>query len=373
MPDTVVFPRNLDFQELDRRRQSLDSERMFEVLRNFPQQIQQAMSIADSVPTRDRGIQFVETIVVGGMGGSAIGGAVLRDLIHATEEIRRLDVKVHQSYHFPPAQSDRTLAVAVSYSGNTEETLSFAEEARHHTRQVICITSGGKLAELARDYHYVLVLIPSGYQPRCAFGFLFFTLLRLLLRYKVFPGRAEQQFNQSIEETRLLLEQLSSHYSVLVPDNPALQLAAHFYGKIPVFYSSTDHLAAVNARWRAQIQENAKQLAFGNLLPEMNHNEINGWQFPEQLRSAFVPVFFHDPLDHPRIQARVAISADILRQYTQEVFTLEGQGTKFLTRLISLIYLGDWVSYWLALMNNVDPSPVPIIQELKKRLAALPN
>ncbi len=368
MTEGTHLPKGITLAELERRRQTLDTERMYEVLQHFPQQIQQALTIADSVPIRDQGVQFIDTIIIGGMGGSAIGGAVLRDLLYTTEGLQHFEIHVHRNYDRPPICSERTLGVAISYSGNTEETLSFAEAIRTRIRHLICITSDGKLAQFARQHNYPLILVPSGYQPRCAFGFLFFTLLRMLMRYKIFPQRIEQRLNRAIEETQQRLQSLSTEYSALTAHNPALQLASKLYGKIPVIYSSASYGAALNARWRAQIQENAKQLAFGNLLPEMNHNEINGWQHPPAVLQNLVPIFLKDPEDHPRIQIRMAISAEILQQYVPEVLTFEGEGNSVLVRLISLMYFGDWVSYWLALLNGVDPSPVPIIQELKKQL-----
>ncbi|MFM7774758.1 MAG: SIS domain-containing protein, partial [Candidatus Kapaibacterium sp.] len=154
------------------------------------------------------------------------------------------------------------------------------------------------------------------------------------------------------------------------PKNPALRLAKRLHGTVPVIYSASERLDAVNVRWRGQIQENAKNLAFGHVLPEMNHNEINGWTFPANARKDFSIVLLRDPADHARVALRFDAVKRILRKSAKEIHEVVGVGDSLLARMFSTIYLGDWVSYYLAMLNDVDPTPVPVIMTLKSALAA---
>jgi glucose/mannose-6-phosphate isomerase len=178
-----------------------------------------------------------------------------------------------------------------------------------------------------------------------------------------------EETERGIQETGALLDGLGRLCSSGPKrNNPAFAIAQKIQGKIPVIYSAADRFDTVNLRWRGQIQENAKHLAFGNLLPEMNHNEINGWLQPEEMVRNFIAIFLRDREDHERVQARMEITRKIVGRHAGGALEVESQGETLLARIFSLIHLGDWVSYYLALLNGVDPMPVPVIENLKKQL-----
>ena len=151
--------------------------------------------------------------------------------------------------------------------------------------------------------------------------------------------------------------------------NPALRIARTLQGKLPIIYSSADRFDAVNVRWRGQIAENAKVLAFGHVIPEMNHNELVGWNVLQKLMREMVVIFLRDKEDHERVRVRMEITKKLVRAKASGILDVESEGRSLLARLFSLIYLGDWVSFYLAILNNVDPTPVKVIDYLKNELA----
>ena len=169
-----------------------------------------------------------------------------------------------------------------------------------------------------------------------------------------------------------MLDKLAKEYGIsnLTDSNHASMLAHTLLAKIPVIYSPSDLFDSVNIRWRGQIQENAKHVAFGNVLPEMNHNEINGWDFPHTMQEKFQVVFLRSPEDeHPQVTKRFGILHEVLVSKGVEVKEFTAQGNSVLARMFSLISLADWTSYYLALLSGVYPSPVPVIMQLKSKLA----
>jgi len=173
----------------------------------------------------------------------------------------------------------------------------------------------------------------------------------------------------AINELNGLLDRKLPLYTRLDESNPALELAKKIFGKIVVIYSSTDRLDSVNLRWRCQIQENAKHLAFGNLLPEMNHNEINSWNNPEGFGKNMVIIFLRDNEDNPRIKVRFDALAEVLSPLCSNIISVESSAETLLARMFDLIWLGDWVSFYLAMLNGEDPTPIPAISTLKEKLS----
>ena len=347
---------------------TLDTSAMFDVLYRFPEQVKEAVGIGESAPlwrqqaTSNRFAFF-------GLGGSAIGADLLRSYAAATVGADHLDISVHRGYSAPGWLNADTNVVCSSYSGETEETLSAFDEARKRTMRMLCITTGGSLGKRAVTYGMPIINIPPGLQPRCAIAYAFFPLLTVMTRYGAFDARAGRANAKGIREILAHTEEMRDVYASTTAMNPALQIAKKLAGTYPVIYSASERLDAVNLRWRGQIQENAKQVAFGNTLPEMNHNEINGWQFPKGKTKPFSVVLLRDPDDHKRTQLRFDALKDIIKTSVAEVQTFEGKGSTLLARMFSLIYLGDWVSWHLAVLNKTDPTPVPVIQQLKTRLA----
>lgn len=343
-----------------------DPADMYSAIKNFPGQIADAIEIGKNGPKVKKN---AKRVVILGMGGSAIGGDLLRSYVTTFADRNGKEVIVNRDYT-PPLVGKSDLLVASSYSGNTEETLSAYHASRKSAGEVLAITTGGSLARSAKAAGYKSITLPSGFQPRAALGLSFFPLLyTLAIKSEMFGSTVKQETEKGIEETIQLLESLSETYSAgPVDGNLAYSLAKQINGKVPVIYSTAERLDTVNLRWRGQIQENAKYLAFGNLLPEMNHNEINGWSHPAKLVGKFVAIYLHDREVHKQNKKRLEITREIIGINAGGSLTVESQGRSSLARMFSLIYLGDWVSYYLAVLNGVDPSPVPVIESLKAQL-----
>jgi len=347
---------------------SLDKSNMFDVLYNVPDQIREAVAIGDAaalVPSFAKS----DRLAIFGLGGSAIGGDLLRSYAAATPGADHLDVSVHRGYTVPGFVNATTNVICSSYSGDTEETLSAYDIVRKRTSNILCITTGGKLGARATKAGQPVITIPKGYQPRCALAYSFFPLLTVLGRSGAFTESAVRANAKAILELEKNVEGLRDLYASTSSKNPAYTLAKKLYGTVPVLYSASERMDAVNLRWRGQIQENSKQVAFGHVLPEMNHNEINGWQHPKGLTKQCSVVLLRDVDDHKRVQIRFTALADIIKKNVKAIHTVEGTGKTLLSRMFTAIYMGDWVSYHLAIMNKVDPSPVPVIMSLKAFLA----
>jgi len=319
----------------------LDKSNMLNVLENFPKQCREALAISKGEKISKK----ITNIVVAGMGGSAIGGDLLKAYLSNTN----IPVFVNRSYKLPNFVNENTLVFAVSYSGNTEETLSSYHDALTKKAHVIAVASGGRLAELCKK----TILIPSGLQPRNAIAYLFFPMLGLL-----FNSGLVSVTNKELNEMLLSLKEVSEF------KERAEQIAKKIQGKTPIIYSS-GFLEPVAYRWKCEFNENSKQPAFCHVFPEMSHNEIVGYRFIN--RSQYAVILIRDKLDHPRIQKRMDIFLNLIGKHidVEEVHT-KGEGV--LSRMLSAIYLGDFTSYYLAMLNRVDPTPVEVIENLKKAL-----
>ncbi|MCS7081884.1 MAG: bifunctional phosphoglucose/phosphomannose isomerase [Bacteroidetes bacterium] len=341
---------------------SVDQHNMHGILCRFPEDWSEAHALAtealaDWLPSRP-----VHQVLVAGMGGSAIGGDLLRAYLR---DRAPAPILVCRHYSVPTFVGPHTLVLVCSYSGQTEETLSAYEQAVAQGAQVLVVSSGGRAAELAARYGHRLVRIPPGRPPRTALAYLFAPLLHAAWR----AGLCADPHTE-IAETAQLLEAHLARYAHASEHNPAVRLAQALFGKLPILYAGHGPMEAVALRWRGQLAENAKVLAYGHVLPEMNHNEIVGWQnLPELLRQMAV-VFLHDPEDHPRVRQRMRITRRLIQPHAASVHDLYAEGQGRLARMLGLIYLGDWTSYYLALLYEVDPTPVAKIDLLKAELAS---
>ncbi|HEY4612596.1 MAG TPA: bifunctional phosphoglucose/phosphomannose isomerase [Bacteroidota bacterium] len=338
----------------------LDPTGMFSWVRDFPDQIEDAVRIGKSAPLKIN-VRGIRNIVVTGLGGSAIGGDLLRS--YAADELA-VPLVVNRHYFLPEFVDKNSLVVVSSYSGNTEETIAAHLDAVKRKACVLCISTNGETAKIAKRFKHSLVEIKKGYQPRAALGYSFFPLLIALTRL----GLLKNKSKEISESVKLLRAKASVYGNTENADNAPLKLAQQLCGKLPVIYAPQDRLDSVAVRWRGQIAENAKQLAFGNVLPEMNHNELVGWkQNPDLLKRMHV-VFLRDKGTHKRVAIRENITKSIVSQYADGITEVWSEGTSLLARMLSLIYVGDWTSYYLALLNNEDPTPVKVIERLKVEL-----
>ncbi|MCX7929110.1 MAG: bifunctional phosphoglucose/phosphomannose isomerase [Chlorobi bacterium] len=346
-----------------------DRSNMRAVLRTFPDQVRHALQLAAQAPSLV-GADVRSDVIVAGVGGSAIGADLVRSYCAATRGAQRLRLQVWRGYGVPPTVDRSTIVIASSYSGETEETLSAYAEARKHTSRLVCITTGGRLARLAKRHRVPYIIIPSGFQPRAAIGYSFFPLLATVLSHPAVDESARRMTEKATGEMLDILEQLSVECAEPTVNNPAYALAKSLRGKLVVIYAANERTDALALRWRGQIQENAKHMASSHLVPEMNHNEINGWQYPPPVVRQSAVVLLRDPDDHARIALRFDALGTILQTSgVRTIHALRGRGNSLLARMMSLLYLGDWTSYYLALLNGVDPTPVPVITQLKQILA----
>ncbi|NLN87325.1 MAG: bifunctional phosphoglucose/phosphomannose isomerase [Syntrophomonadaceae bacterium] len=301
-------------------------------------------------------------ILVSGLGGSAIGGDVLRTYAQTQAAI---PVVVNRDYDLPAFIGDQSLVLVVSYSGNTEETLGAYRQAREKGATLIVVTSGGKLADWARDDNVAVVIIPGGLSPRAATGYLFTPLALILQDLGIMKG-AEEDIKEVIEVLQAMRQAIG-------PDTPwegntARQIARDLKGRLPLIWGSTGHSEIAALRWKTQINENAKCPVFYNLFPELNHNEIVGFEVPEEILSYIVVVMLRDPEDHIQVKKRMDISKQIIQDKVAKIVEVDSQGQGFLARFYSLAYLGDYVSFYLAEEYGINPTPVASIDFLKSEL-----
>ncbi len=307
--------------------------------------------------------QNVRSVVVLGMGGSAIGADLVRSYLSNKLPV---PIVVNRSYDLPSFVDSNTLVIASSYSGNTEETLSAFEQAIEKKLAIVCITTGGKLAERAKQLGLPVISQRAGMQPRAALAFSFVPVLLTLEKLGLTSNE-----NQNVEKLAAFLDSLAEQYGTahLEDTNTAFHLAGDLMHRIPVFYSSQE-LEAISLRWRGQLQENAKHIAFGNVLPEMNHNEINGWGHPIDLVQHFsVALLRSQADDHARVAKRFSALKEILGTKQVPVTELFAEGETRLERIFSLIALADWTSLYMGLFAGTDPTPIPTIDLLKQKMS----
>lgn len=304
----------------------------------------------------------VDKAIILGMGGSAIGGELLRRL---TLLEHRLPTWVHRGYDSPPFLNKNTLLIASSYSGNTEETLSsFAESLKIPSKKLV-LTRGGKLKELAEKEGIPIFLIDYQAPPRAAFPHSFISLLGIFHKLGLLEDKSAD-----LKEAMQVLNRLSTELVESTPlaSNPAKQLATKLTGKLAVIYGA-GILSEVVQRWKTQLNENSKAWAFYEVFPELNHNAVVGYQFPPEMRERVLVVLLHSSLLHPRISIRYRLTVEILTKAGVSYELVEAMGESPLAQMMSLVLLGDYVSFYLATLNSIDPTPVAPIDYLKSRLA----
>ncbi|MGB4238065.1 MAG: bifunctional phosphoglucose/phosphomannose isomerase [Candidatus Hydrothermia bacterium] len=325
---------------------------MLELIRNLPDQIEEAINY--EIPDIPKPLG----VFVCGMGGSAIAGDITRIIALDT----KVPIEVVRDYSLPSYAEKSDLLIASSYSGNTEETLSAFEDGRKRGLSLFVVTSGGKLFELANSYNVPFVKIPEGYPPRTALGYLLTPLVMLLNKL----GIIQKHLASDFVNIPSFLRELQNSFEK--EDSLAIDIASKFYKRIPAIYTSST-LYPIALRWKAQINENAKAFCHTMEFPEMNHNEINGIKNPNIRCEAIWALFIQDAEDNPRIKLRFKITKDLIEESIQGYTFLDSFGSNFIERLFYLIYLGDYVSYYLAKFYNEDPVQIPRITELKRRLS----
>ena len=348
---------NLDDPALYRQ---YDPDGMFRRLGEMPEQCQDACQIAGDF-TLPEDFSGVNKIVILGMGGSARGGELIKNLILSEA---KLPIIVHRDYELPGFVDADTLVIASSYSGTTEETMTAFQQALKTEARTLAITTGGQLKELAEASGVPTFVFDYPAQPRAALPYSFLPILAVLRKLGFVEDR-----HCKIAETIAVLKSLSQNITEKVPSsqNPAKQLALNLYRRLPVIYGA-GITAAVAHRWKTQINENAKTWAFYEVFPELNHNAVAGYQFPGELARKIMVVLLSSPLLSERMKHRYQITIQLLKKAKIGYLQVELEGSDPLSQMMSLVLLGDYVSGYLAMLYQTDPTPIEAIDYLKKQL-----
>ena len=304
----------------------LDRSGMLNLLLGMDNQFREAKEIGENFKPVNLSGDGVNNIVFTGLGGSAIGADIVRS--YTADEIK-VPVIVNRNYTLPDFVDERTLLFVSSYSGNTEETLSAYKIARNKKAVIMAISSNGRLENLARKDGINFIKIPTGYPPRCALGYSFIPLLMALSKLGFIEDKSSE-----IDETVNVLSRLKDELRAEAPpsSNIAKKIALALHRKFPVIYGSNDHVDVAVTRWRGEFAENSKHLASSHLFPEMNHNEIVGWDFPSELVNKFVPIFLRDTEDHKRVAVRMDITKEILDKKGVKTLEIVSRGKTLIVK-----------------------------------------
>jgi glucose/mannose-6-phosphate isomerase len=342
-----------------------DSLGFGEALSSMPEQLAAAHEAAGKVPSASLpDAHDFDHIVTLGMGGSGIAGNVLQAVGTATLPV---PVTVLKHYRTPAFVGSRTLAFALSYSGNTEETLEMARGVLAAGARLVTISSGGELAELAEQSGSLHVPCPDGIvMPRLALGALVAPLFVVLFRMGMLPEahagllRAQQQIARRRDQCKPNADPAR---------NPARELARKIGRTTPIVYGSGGLGGVAALRWKQSVNENAKAPAFWNEYPELDHNEVCGWgQHGDVTRQVFSLIELSHGLEHPRLEQRSLATRELIEEALCQVLTVDAEGEGRLAQVLDLITIGDWTSYYLALDNDVDPGPIDAIAQLKSAI-----
>jgi glucose/mannose-6-phosphate isomerase len=338
----------------------LDSLGMFEAAAGLPEQIEQAAALAagvDRLPHHDD----VENVVVLGMGGSGVAGDLLTVV---AGPFMPVPVVVHKGYGLPNFVDEHTLVFAVSFSGDTEETVESTSDAAEAGARVVAITRGGELGRLAAQWNAAVVGVDEAIpMPRAGLGAIAIPPLVLLERIGLFPG-ASAWIDAAVEQLRRRRDQLAGD------DNVAAALARRIGRQTPIVYGGGGIGGVAAHRWKTQFNENAKTPAFSNQLPELCHNEICGWgQNGDVTRQVFRIVNLRHEFEHPQIARRFDLLDDLLSEVVGGVDEVVAEGEGALAQLLDLVMVGDHVTLHRAAQEGLDPGPVPVLDDMKRQLA----
>lgn len=318
----------------------------------FPQQLTDALKLGQSF-TFSQPKKNLENIVISGLGGSGIGGTIFQNY---AAPILDIPVVVNKTYDLPQFVNQNSLVIICSYSGNTEETIEALQQSIKKNATIVCITSGGKIGEMAAEYQIPRIKIPSEMPPRACLGY---SLIQILVVAHA-AQLIDNSFVEQIEKSILLLENNKEKIQDM-----AQNLAQKITDKLPVIYAASQ-MEGVAIRWRQQLNENSKMNAWENVVPEMNHNELVGWH---DVNENLAVIFLRSASDHSKVKIRMDINKVIVEKCTQNVFEIEAFGESYWEQVFSLIHTGDWLSLYLSKLRKVDALEVSVIDYLKNKLA----
>lgn len=325
---------------------------MFDLLFKFPDDFINSKKLVLEKEIDFEDFKEIKNVVISGMGGSGFSGDFI---FYLFKDYLNIPIVINKNYKLPNFVDSKTLLFLVSYSGNTEETLSNFYDGEKRRAKIISITSNGELYKLSNE-KYLTFLIPGGYSPRMAFPYLFYPIYHILRNFVDIDFGEDEFFNKM----PLTYEEFKKD------NNLAKNLAEKIYKKIPIIYSS-DSLTPVSLRWKQEINENSKYIVYNLSFPELNHNESVFWDSKE-FKDKVIFIILRDKFDSPQMKKRIDVSIESIKNRGWEYIEFTSFGEKPLLNLYSLIPLGDFTSIYLAKLCDVDPLPVRIIDELKNRL-----
>lgn len=319
---------------------------MRKIILDFPKQFRVGLESANQVKVRGK----FSAVLVCGVGGSALPGDVLK--IWLENYKINLPVFIRRNYSLPYYIDKKYLIVCISYSGNTEEPLSSFREAVKKNLKIVGIGSGGKLEELCKNHKVPFAKVPAGFQPRMALGFQFAALIKVLVNCGLLKN--------DLKDVLALERKLKPKHL----ENQGKKLAKTLKDKIPAIYAS-EKWKALARIWKIKLNENAKIPAFYNYFPELDHNEIVGF---ENIKNKFHMIILRDKADHPRILKGMKITADIIKSKGGSLDFVDLEGSDILSKIFSNLLLSDWVSFYLSLEKKVDPLSLKIVEGFKKSM-----
>jgi len=333
-----------------------DISNQIEVLINSYQQIEYTDTNTYNIYSED--FKNIDKIIICGMGGSAIGGDLFSNMFQ--NEIN-IPIFVNRYYHLPKFVSENTLVIISSYSGNTEETTTAFKEAIDKKCKIIAFSTGGKVEEICTNNGFSHIKLLKGFHPRFALYLILFTLIKIFSKINVIKDQTDL-LNQSIALIKSKGEEYNKENSF-----PEV-IAKNMLGYMPIIYATSDFNNSVGSRLKGQFNENSKLHAFVNFFPEMNHNEIIGWETYSENLAKLKIIFLTDNSMNERVKKRFQIFEELVSKNV-EIIKLESNQNDFKLRLLDLIYLGDWITYYLAIYREQDPAEIDNINYLKNALS----
>ncbi|MBK7220617.1 MAG: bifunctional phosphoglucose/phosphomannose isomerase [Saprospiraceae bacterium] len=328
---------------------------MDQLIERFPAQLTEALEIGENATIKAH-TQEINKVYVAGMGGSGIGANFVAEFIVGE---CKLPYIIGKGYDSPAFVDKNTLYIASSYSGNTEETLSALAQVADSGAKIVCISGGGKLIALAKERGYDYIQMPGDWpSPRACLGYSLVQQLYVLYKLNIIGRTTIDQIKSSIDLIKYDQDEIK---------NKAEKIAALIKGKIPVIYTS-DRMEAVAVRFRQQINENSKFLAWHHVIPEMNHNELVGWK---DVYDNIAVIYFRNKDDFRRNAVRMDINKEVISKYCDSIIEIYSKGQSLVEKSMYFVHLGDWVSWYLAELRGVDALEVNVIDHLKGELAKL--
>lgn len=325
---------------------------MKQLILDFPTQLHEALIIGQSYRFQAAKKEFTN-VVLTGLGGSGIGGSIIQNFVFDKLKVPFI---VNKDYFLPSFINANSLVIVSSYSGNTEETVAALKTAIKLKATVVCITSGGMIAEIAKKKKIDCILLPAGMPPRACVGYSMTQVLYALTHF----GLLKYNFEKDIKTSIKLLKQGEN-----IIQRSAKSVAQKLHDKLPIIYAAS-HFEGVAVRFRQQLNENSKVLCWHHAIPEMNHNELVGWRDKDNKKAV---VLLRTDEDYERVKLRMEINKKVFRKYTPNIIEIYAKGKSYWERVFYFIHFTDWVSVYLADLRGLDSVEVKVIDFLKGELA----